>query len=664
MKLMHPARALACLSALALTLPAHAEFLAPNANLMAQGIPAIPLSLVRDVEKYTDFRGHSFVDWHPKRAEMLISYRAPGANTSQLYRLGAAQAKPEALTTGADPVSSGRWEPRDGNYLVFSRSPGGNEAYQLYRLDPTTRQETLLTNVDERHSMLAWMNQRSVMLVGSVPLDRTAQGGTRANPGTTISIVDPLKPDERRKLVELPGPGWFGGVVSPDDKHMVIVRYRSANESEVWHIDLESGARRQLLPAAGETLKAAHYPSTFSRDGKALFFVSDRAGEFLELMRLDLATSQVTRLSAHIPWNVEGVDPSFDGRTLALRVNVDGRKELRLFDTETLKERAQQPAWPAGNVGNSVEFHRATGHLAFNVNSSQGPSQIHAMDIASGRAQRWTSAESAPGVDMSTFVEQRVVRWKSFDGLTISGILNLPPARFTGKRPVLVMVHGGPEAQATMGFLGRWNYLLNELGIAVLQPNVRGSSGYGKTFLALDNGMKREDSVKDMGAMLDWIATQPNLDAKRVLITGGSYGGYMALAAGVHYSDRIAGAINVVGISNFVSFLNNTESYRRDLRRVEYGDERDPAMRAFLENISPLTQAHRIKAPLFVVHGKNDPRVPVSEAEQIVAKVRTNGSVVWYLRADNEGHGFARKENADFQFYATLMFLKQALIID
>ncbi|MGH6609816.1 MAG: alpha/beta hydrolase family protein, partial [Burkholderiaceae bacterium] len=190
----------------------------------------------------------------------------------------------------------------------------------------------------------------------------------------------------------------------------------------------------------------------------------------------------------------------------------------------------------------------------------------------------------------------------------------------------------------------------------------RGSAGYGKTFLDLDNGIKREDSVKDIGALLDWIATEPRLDASRVMVQGGSYGGYMVLASLVHYSDRLRGGIDVVGISDFVSFLGNTESYRRDLRRVEYGDERDPTVRVVLDKISPLANAGKIRAPLLVVHGKNDPRVPVSEAEQIVAKVRANGTPVWYLMADNEGHGFARKANADFYFYAMVSFIERFLL--
>jgi dipeptidyl aminopeptidase/acylaminoacyl peptidase len=227
---------------------------------------------------------------------------------------------------------------------------------------------------------------------------------------------------------------------------------------------------------------------------------------------------------------------------------------------------------------------------------------------------------------------------------------------------VIINIHGGPEGQSRPGFLGRTNYYLNELGIAVIYPNVRGSTGYGKTFVKLDNGMKREDSVKDIGALLDWIAQQPDLDASKVMVTGGSYGGYMTLAVATNYNDRIACALDVVGVSNFNTFLKNTESYRRDLRRVEYGDERDPAIAEFFERIAPLNNAGRITKPLFVVQGGNDPRVPHTEAEQMVARVKQNGRSVWYLMARDEGHGFRKKTNVDFQFYATVMFVRRFLL--
>ena len=351
---------------------------------------------------------------------------------------------------------------------------------------------------------------------------------------------------------------------------------------------------------------------------------------------------------------------SHDGRRLAAVFNVDGRDELRLFDPVSGKELAR-PKVPGGQISGLRWHEKRVGELAFTLNSPQSPATIFSVDTASGAVQRWTTADTA-GVDPASFRDAEIVRWKSFDGRTISGVLTLPPARFTGPRPVIVSIHGGPEAQATVNFNGRFNYLINELGVALLEPNVRGSSGYGKTFLDLDNGVKREDSVKDIGALLNWIATDSRLDAKRVMVQGGSYGGYMVLASLVHYSDRLRGGIDVVGISDFVSFLNNTESYRRDLRRVEYGDERDPAVRAVLDQISPLANAGKIRAPLLVVHGKNDPRVPVSEAKQIVQKVRANGTPVWYLEADNEGHGFARKANADFYFYSMVAFIERYLL--
>ena len=633
--------------------------LAPNPNLVAQGIPPIPARIAAQVAKYTDFRGHAFVDWHPTRREMLVSHRRAGASTTQLFRVAAPLAEPEQLTDTTDPVRNASYEPRDGRYIVFARSSGGDEADKLYRLDLPGKKVTLLTDTPERHSMQAWLHQSSRLLTISVPLDRTAQGGSRASITQTLSLLDPLQPQARTTLAELPGGGWGVGGVSWDDQQVALTRYLSANESQVWLLDLASGRLGPLLPAAGGTEKVAYFAGAFVRDNSGLYVLSDRGGEFRELMLYKVADRSLTSLTHDIPWNISGVTGNDAGTLIAAQANVDGRDELQLYDARSLKA-LPTPMLPAGSIG-STQFHPKLPDLEFSLNSSQGPSQVWSLNPASGMAEQWTRAAAPAGVDTRVFGAQQIVRWPSFDGRTISGILNSPPARFGGKRPVLIEIHGGPEGQATLGFIGRYNYFVNELGIALIQPNVRGSSGYGKTFLSLDDGFKREDSVKDIGALLDWIATQPGLDASRVVVAGGSYGGYMSLAVATTYSDRIAGAIDVVGISNFLTFLRNTESYRRDLRRVEYGDERDPAMRAHLEKISPLTNAANIRKPLFVVQGRNDPRVPFTEAEQVVAKVRENRSPVWYLLAENEGHGFVRKENADFQFYATVLFLQQTL---
>lgn len=640
--------------------PAPEPSFAPNPNLFVQGIPPVPVSLVNQVAKYTDFRGHGFVDWHPSRREMIVAHRKAGASTAQLFRVASPLAEPEQLTDFADPVTTASYEPRDGKYLVFERSTGGNEAAQIFRLDLESRQVALLTEPSEKHNIEGWMHKTSRLLVSSVPLDKTAKAGTRETITQTLSIMDPANPTAKKRLAELEGTGWGVGGVSWDDRQIALYRYISANESQVWLLNVANGRLTQVLPAAGAKERVFYMPVGFKRDNSGLFVLSDRDGEFRQLSYYRLATRRFTPITGHIPWDVEGGTMTDDGTLLAVRINADGREELRLFDAANLKE-LPAPKVPAGSV-NLASFHRKLNQLALSVDSTKGPNQIYTLEPKGGEVQQWTRAYAPAGVDTTTFPDQQIVRWPSFDGRTISGLLTMPPARFTGKRPVLINIHGGPEGQSTVGFLGRQNYFLSELGVAVIEPNVRGSSGYGKTFLALDNGTKREDSVRDIGALLDWIATQPNLDAQRVLVAGGSYGGYMSLAVSTHYADRIAGAIDVVGISNFVTFLQNTESYRRDLRRVEYGDERDPAMREFLTRISPLTNAHRITKPLFVVQGKNDPRVPVGEAEQIVARARENKTPVWYLRAENEGHGFARKENADFYFYATVMFVQQTLL--
>ncbi|MFG6466882.1 S9 family peptidase [Roseateles sp. BYS87W] len=643
--------------------PTPTAVVAPNANLVVQGIPPVPQSLADSIGRYNDFRGHSFADWHPTQREMLVSHRKAGGNTAQIFRVTAPMSEGVQLTEGADPVTRATYEPRSGQYIVFERATGGNEVGQLYRLalNAPDAQPVLLTRPDERNAFNTWLRKSGQLIYSSVPIDRTAQGGTRAQIATTLWVMDPLKPEGRRKLAELDGGGWSAGRPSPDERLISLTRYISANESQIWMLDLDSGVPKQVAPAVGRAEpKATYAPLGWSPDGRHLWMASDRAGEFRELMKLDLASGRMDRISAHIPWDLNGVTFTDDGSRLAAQFNVDGRDELHLFDAATAQELPLPGKLPAGNIG-SASYHHGRAELAFSISNAQGPSQIYSM-APTGEVQQWTRAAAAPGMDTSGFSEQQIIRWKSFDGTSISGLMTTPPKSFSGKRPVLISIHGGPESQATVGFLGRNAYFVQELGMAVIQPNVRGSSGYGKSFLAMDNGFKREDSVKDIGALLDWIAAQPNLDASRVLVTGGSYGGYMTLAVSTHYADRIAGAIDVVGISHFVTFLNNTESYRRDLRRVEYGDERDPAMRAHLEKISPLTNAAKIKKPLFVVQGKNDPRVPYTEAEQIVATVRQGGTPVWYLRAENEGHGFQKKDNQDYQFYATVLFMKQTVL--
>jgi len=376
---------------------------------------------------------------------------------------------------------------------------------------------------------------------------------------------------------------------------------------------------------------------------------------------MDLATKKVEFLSPDTA-DVDDFDLTEDGKTLAYVTNEKGASALHLLDTASRQSRPG-PKLPLGVVS-GLRWHKDGSLLAFTMETAQSSSDAYSFEPATGKVERWTFSELG-GLNPNNFVEPELVSWKTFDGREISGFLYKPdPKKFSGKRPVVVEIHGGPEGQSRPDFLGPWNYIVNELGVAVLMPNVRGSLGYGKTFSQLDNGVLREGAYKDIGAMLDWIPTRPDLDAGRVLVGGGSYGGHMTLAVAYLYSDRIRCAIDVVGPSNFVTFLQNTSGYRRDLRRVEYGDERDPKTRAFLEKTAPLNNADKIKKPLFVVQGANDPRVPMSESVQMVQKIRGVGTPVWYLMAKDEGHGFAKKNNRDFQFYANIVFMKQFLLGD
>lgn len=636
---------------------ASSRIVEPNSHLTAEGIPTITESLTQRASRYNDFRPRKMLDWNPLRREMLLATRSYGA-TVQLHLLRKPMGELEQLTDYPDPVRAARFEPKTGKYIVFAKDEGGSEATQLYRLDLDTRKVTPLTDPSEKHAFAEWNHAGDTLLYYSTQLDKTAGSERRKEVTTDVTLLNPLKPESRRKVTSLPGGGWFSFQWSPDDKKLVAMNYKSANETSIWMIDVTSGERKQLLPQKASQAEPAFYGDPhFSPDGKSLLATSDRAGEFRQLMKVDLATMKSAPISGGIPWNVEEVEPAKRTNQLATVINNDGLFELHLFDSLASKELAR-PRLPVGGVSNLR--WRDDEELGFSIDSARSPGELYSLNVKTGKVEQWTRP-FAP-MDTSKFYDSSIIRWKSFDQRTISGLITKPSAGFTGRRPVVIMIHGGPEAQATLGFIGRFNYLVNELGIVLIQPNVRGSAGYGKTFLKLDNAYLREDSVKDIGSLLDWIATQPDLDSQRVVVIGGSYGGYMSLAVATNYASRIAGAVDVVGISNFISFLERTESYRRDLRRAEYGDERDPKMREFLTRISPLNNAQKITKPLFVVQGKNDPRVPLYEAEQIVAQVRKNGTPVWYLMADNEGHGFARKPNADYYFYAVVKFMDEYLL--
>jgi dipeptidyl aminopeptidase/acylaminoacyl peptidase len=618
----------------------------PNENLVAEGIPKIPAALAESVGRYSEFRAAAFSGWHPGRREMLIETRF--GDTYQVHLVKSPGAARTQLTFFPDRVAGAIYEPVKGDSFLFGKDVGGGEFFQLYRYDLATGNVTLLTDGKSRNTDPRWSYQG----------DRVAYGSTqRTGNDLDIWVVHPNDPASARLVSEMQGGGWSVSDWSPDGKQLVVINSVSAAEAYVWLIDVASGKKELLTPKTGADT-VAYSNARFSKDGKGVYLTSDQDSEFQRLVYLDLASRQTTVLTPALNWDVDEFDLSNDGRWIAFESNEDGISVLHVLDTKSKKE-VPTPKLPVG-VFYDVHWRNNSRELAFSLTTASQPYDVYSVDMATGKLERWTFSETG-GLNTSGFAEPQLIHWKSWDNRSISGFL-YKPTKSAGKHPVIIDIHGGPEGQVRPEFLEHDNYYINELGVAMIYPNVRGSTGYGKTFQKLDNGFLREGSYKDINSLLDWIQTQPDLDAGKVMITGGSYGGFMTLAVATTYNDRICCSVDVVGPSNLVTFLEHTSGYRQDLRRVEYGDERDPKMREFLESIAPANKAKNITKPLFVIAGKNDPRVPASESAQMVDVVRKNGTPVWWLLGKDEGHGFAKKKNQDFQFYATVVFIKEYLL--
>ena len=628
-------------------LPAQEATTKPNDALILENIPPIPASIAERAARYTDYRTATLYGWNPQKREVLIGTRF--ADTVQVHQVAMPGGARTQLTFFGDRVTDASYHPHNADYFLFRKDVGGGEWYQIFRIDVASGDVTMLTDGKSRNSEFVWSNKG----------DRIAYASTLRN-GADLDfyVVDPTaKPSALKPLTENQGGGWQVRDWSPDDRTLLVVDGISINESHLYLVDVATGAKKMLTPATGE--KVSYDPIGFSRDGKGIYVATDKDNEYQRVAYMDIATGAQKYLN-NDSWDVEAAALSQDRELLAYVVNDNGLSTLHVIDLKTGKLRTV-PKLPTGQIS-ALHWSENNRDLGFSLNSAQSPSDVYSVDVQTSKLERWTFSETG-GLPAQNFVEPKLVKWKSFDGKEISGWLYAPRVKpASGKYPVVINIHGGPEGQSRPGFLGRNNYLINELGVAILYPNVRGSTGYGKTFTQLDNGFLRENTYKDIGALLDWIGQQPDLDAKRILVTGGSYGGHMTLAVATLYNDRIACSVDIVGISNLVTFLEHTEAYRRDLRRAEYGDERDPKMRAYLESIAPMNHVKDITKPMMVVAGVNDPRVPKSESDQIVKVLEDNKTPVWYLAAKDEGHGFQKKKNADFQFYTTVLFTQKYLL--
>ncbi len=614
------------------------------AAIATESVPALPDAIFAGLDRYQEMRAAGFGGWDPQGRGVLIHTRF--GNSVQLHRVYRPGGRREQITFENEPVQGMFVPAANDGAILFQMSQGGNENYQVYWLDRNKYATVRLTDGKSRNRVDAIRDDGQKMVIAS---------NRRNGRDTDLYLADPRRADSMEMLLETEGEFWSAADWSPDGQTLLLHRTVSINESYAALMNLNTRERTDLsVVESGE--KAAIGPLGFARDGKSVYLATDAHSEFRRLARLDLETQKLSWITKDIPWDIEELAVDRVTGAVAFTVNENGASRLyRVVD-----DAPQALETPLGIIS-SLEFSPDGAALGFSLSRPDGPTDVYSLYLKDGKLTRWTYSEIG-GLNPKSFVTPQRIEFTSFDDRTIPAYY-FRPREATAERPaaVLIEIHGGPESQYRPFFSGATQFYVNELGLAVIHPNVRGSRGYGKTYLTLDNAERREDSVRDIGALLDWIAERPELDASRVAVSGGSYGGYMVLASLVHHGDRIKAGIDIVGIANFITFLENTAAYRQDLRRVEYGDERDPAMRRVFERINPTANAEKIRSALLVAHGVNDPRVPFSEAQQIADKVRAQGQNVWTVYANNEGHGFAKKDNSDYVRAVMAYFLSEQL---
>ncbi len=608
-------------------------------NLVMENIPDVPAAVRDRLQQYNNVRSAGFSDFAPDGG-IYITTRF--GETTQIHHVAEPMGMRRQVTFFDERTSGANVRPGDSGQFVFTRDVGGDEFFQGFLFDPANATATAFTEAGTRNSSVSWNDDGSL-----VAWYRQTDG----DPNADILIADPSDPDSLR--VALEGEGlMIPAAWSSDSSQILILRYYSITHADIYALDVASGELTEILP----DLDVAYGGMTFAEGDESIYVITDWESDFRRILEVQLDDFSVRQVSGDHDWDVQGMDLSPDGSKLVYTINNGGNAEMHMIDPDT-GETMDVPELPLGLIG-GLQFNDDGTQLGFTHISARSPGDAWSYDIASGDLTRWTQSEVG-GLNTEELVEPELITFESFDGLEVPSFYY--PAKGEGPHPVIIDIHGGPESQERPNFNSRIQYWVNELGISVLAPNVRGSAGYGREYLLMDNGFNREDSVRDIGALLDWVESQPELDAENVVVYGGSYGGYMVLASMVHYSDRLAGGINIVGISNFVTFLENTNGYRRDLRRAEYGDERDPEMFEHLQAISPSNNADQITAPLFIIQGYNDPRVPASEAEQILQAVRDAGGDPWFLMAMDEGHGFRKQSNIEFQRETETLFLSEIL---
>jgi dipeptidyl aminopeptidase/acylaminoacyl peptidase len=618
-------------------------------------MPPIPQSILDGVGRYGQFRQAQLIAWNPAKRQLLIttSFNANPA-APQLHLIDGPGRDRRQLTwmpRGVPAGVSASFAPTDPDSLIFQYDPSGKELPSLYRYDLKTAETSLVVDARSRYAPV-WSPQG-----GWLAYDSAERNGKDRD----LYVIQPADPKTKRRLAEFTG-AWSPEQWSPDGTTLLVTEVLSNSETYLWRVDVKSGEKAAITPRDGE--KAGFFNGRFSADGRRVYALSDRAGGEFRIWRCDVARCVWTPVSAEGtafdgPNDVGGgFELSPDGSLLAGTVDRGSSSELQLIDLTTLKPRAL-PAIPKGLV-TKVQWRPGSREVGFSLASVKTPGDVFSIDTSLGTLTRWTTTEVSFNADVLPVPE--VVEWKSFDGELISGVLYRPAVRFTGPRPVVVNIHGGPDLRERMRWQGRSNNVLNEVGAVVIYPNVRGSSGFGRRFQQLDDGRLRGNAVKDIGALLDWIATRPELDKNRVVLLGVSSGGWLALEAGIAYNDRIRGVVEGAGITNFVTFLEGTDPARQENRRREYGDERDPQMREYLTSLSPVTRAAALKRPTFVIHPGKDARVPVGQAQELVKSLRTSNPNVWYLEFSEANHDNLGGVGGDYLLASWMWFFRNFLL--
>ena len=640
-------RRLALLTTLApMTLALAAPLAAQTVEKRTQGaatlenVPAIPPEVKAAVQRYQNSRSAIFADFLPDGG-IVIATRF-GA-TQQLHRVARPLGMRRQITYYDEPIAAAL-AISGTDRILFGRDTGGDEWFQLYTLAPDGSTQQLTEPGTRNDSPVASRDGKRVYWSQAV----------KGSGDRTIWSVDPVNP-KSRKMVAKFAADVNPADVSPDGKTLLLVESPSNLEDKLSLYDLATGKRTPLA----EGTKAVFQGAQFGRNGGAVLAISNRGSDNRRLVEIDLRSGTITPISPEMPWDVEEFDTDRDGRILAYSINEDGFSRVVVQDFRT-RRALPQPVLPKG-VLTGIKVADDGERIAIGLSSATAPGDIWIAPVAGGAPVRWTESELGP-IDPAKLPEPELVRFDSFDKLSVPAFVYRPKGVAKGRKtPVLILIHGGPEGQARPSWSPSIAYWTDQLGATVLVPNVRGSDGYGTRYINMDNGPKREDSVKDIGALIDWAQRQPDLDGKRIAVMGGSYGGYMTLATMTHYSDRLAGAVESFGIANWTTFLQNTEAYRRDNRRAEYGDERTPEMQAVFAKISPVANVSKITKPMLIEQGANDPRVPRTESEQMVAALRQRKVPVSYLLFADEGHGWRKKPNQDIAREVETVFLQQVL---